>query len=62
MAIIYSETTKEFHIYNDKISYILQVMPNGEMGNLYFGKRIQHKEDFSYLVEGKLRKAVNGMA
>lgn len=55
MAIIYSETTKEFHIYNDKVSYILQVMPNGEMGNLYFGKRIQHKEDFSYLVEGRLR-------
>ncbi len=55
MAIVYSEATKEFHIHNDKISYILQVMPNGEMGNLYFGKRIKHKDDFSYLVEGRLR-------
>ena len=55
MAIVYSEKTREFHLFNDKISYLLQVMPNEEIGNLYFGKHIKHKEDFSYLVEGSPR-------
>ncbi len=55
MAVIYSEQSKEFHLFNGQISYILQILPNGAMGNLYFGKRIRHKEDFSYLLEGGSR-------
>lgn len=52
MAVKYSEQSKEFHLFNGQISYILQILPNGAVGNLYFGKRIRHKEDFSYLLEG----------
>ncbi|WP_342759629.1 alpha-galactosidase [Kineothrix sedimenti] len=52
MAIIYSEQTQEFHLYNDQISYIMKVLPDGKIGNLYYGKRIQHKDDYSYLLEG----------
>lgn len=52
MSIIYTEKTKEFHLYNRQISYILQVLPDGELGNLYYGKQIRHKGDFSYLLEG----------
>ncbi|MDO5520108.1 MAG: alpha-galactosidase [bacterium] len=55
MGIIYSETTKEFHLYNDMISYIIQVLPNLQLGNLYYGKRIRHKSDFTYLLEGRHR-------
>lgn len=55
MAIRYAKETKEFHLYNDQISYILTVLPDGQLGNLYYGKRIRHKEDFSYLLEGGLR-------
>lgn len=55
MSILYSDVSKEFHLFNDKISYIIFVLPNGELGNLYFGKRIRHKESFSYLLEGGLR-------
>ncbi|POP34996.1 alpha-galactosidase [Lactonifactor longoviformis] len=55
MAIIYSDTSKEIHIFNDQISYIIQILDNGELGNLYYGKKINHKEDFSYLLEGGLR-------
>ena len=55
MAVKYSEKTGEFHLYNQQLSYILQILPNGEMGNLYFGKKIRHKEDFSYLLEGRMR-------
>ncbi len=39
MAIIYSDTSKEIHIFNDQISYIIQILDNGELGNLYYGKK-----------------------
>lgn len=46
MAIVFSERTQEIHIFNRWISYIIQIMDNGELSNLYFGKRIGHKDDF----------------
>ena len=49
--IVFHKETKTFHLYNDKISYIMCVLKNGHMGHLYFGKRIHDKADFSYLVE-----------
>lgn len=55
MAIIYSETSREIHIYNAFVSYIIQILDNGELANLYYGKKIHHKDDFSYLLEGGLR-------
>ena len=33
----------------------MTVIPNGHLGNLYFGKRIHDREDFSYLLEMKQR-------
>ena len=38
--IVFHKETKTFHLYNDKISYIMCVLKNGHMGHLYFGKRI----------------------
>lgn len=51
MSILFSERTQTFHLYNEEMSYIMAVLPNGHLGQLYFGKRIHHKEDFSYLQE-----------
>ena len=51
MSILFSERTQTFHLCNEQISYIMTVLPNRQMGQLYFGKRIHHKEDFSYLLE-----------
>lgn len=51
MNIIWHEKTKQFHLYNDEISYIIGVQITGELSNLYFGKRVHDKEDFSYLYE-----------
>ena len=55
MSIIFHEGSKTFHLFNDEISYIMCVLPNGNLGNLYFGKRIHDREDFSYLLETKQR-------
>ena len=38
MGIIFNEKTQEFHLYNHEISYLMKVMRNGQMGQLYFGK------------------------
>lgn len=51
MNIIYHETSRTFHLYNDKISYIMTIMRNGHLGQLYFGKKIRDREDFSYFLE-----------
>ena len=55
MSIIFHESTSVFHLYNEKISYIMMVLKNGHMGQLYFGKRIHDKEDFTYLLENYCR-------
>jgi alpha-galactosidase len=49
MNIIWNKTSGHFHLYNDRISYIIGVAINGELTNLYFGKKIHEKDDFSYI-------------
>lgn len=51
MSITFIEESKTFHLYNDEISYIMTVLPNGHMGQLYFGKKIHLKKDYSWLLE-----------
>ena len=51
MSIVFHEKNRMFHLFNDKISYIMTVLPNGQIGQLYFGKRIHQREDYSYLLE-----------
>ena len=51
MSIVYHETSKTFHLFNQEISYIMAVLPNGQMGQLYFGKRVHERDGFSYLLE-----------
>lgn len=49
MPIIFHEKTKQFHLFNDSVSYIIQIMPNGQLGNLYYGTKLGDREDFGYL-------------
>ena len=51
MQIVYQKETGIFHLYNDAISYIMMILPNGHMGQLYFGKRVNAEKDYSYLLE-----------
>ncbi len=51
MAIVYHESGRTFHLYNDTISYIMTVMQNGHLGQLYYGKRLRDREDFSHFLE-----------
>ena len=55
MFIYVHEDNKTFHLQNDEISYVMHVLPSGQMGQLYFGKRIHDRENFDHLLEGALR-------
>ncbi|MCH1625037.1 alpha-galactosidase [Ferdinandcohnia quinoae] len=49
MNIYVNEQLKQFHLTNGSISYIFNVLKNGSLGQMYFGKAIRHREDFSHL-------------
>ncbi|MCA0985258.1 alpha-galactosidase [Halobacillus yeomjeoni] len=48
MMIFENESPRQFHLQNDEISYVLHVLKNGHLGHLYFGTRLNHREDFSH--------------
>lgn len=55
MGIIFNERSGEFHLYNDQISYLMKVLRNQQIGQLYFGKRIPNKDNYDYLLENMYR-------
>lgn len=48
MPIDFNNKTQQFHIHNEFISYIMYVLPNGELGHLYFGQRLPEGRDYTY--------------
>ena len=55
MRILYHESTQTFHLTNGRISYLMKVLPNGALGQLYFGRAIRDRESFDHLLEMKHR-------
>ena len=55
MNIFYHENTKTFHLTNGQISYLMKVLPNGCLGQLYFGRALHDRENFDPLLETKHR-------
>ena len=55
MKIVYHEESKVFHLWNENISYVMMVLPNGHLGQLYFGKRIHDRNNMSDMLELAVR-------
>ena len=55
MGIVVNQAKDTFHLYNEEISYIIGILPNRQLGQLYFGKRIHIQEDYSYFLEMPVR-------
>ena len=55
MSIIFTEASREFHLFNDNISYVIKILRNSQLGQLYFGKRIHHRDSYDYLLETAYR-------
>ena len=56
MAILFNKTNKEFHIYGRETSYIFAVLENGQLGQLYYGKKVKHRDSFSHLLQFPKRR------
>lgn len=48
MPIVFHESSMTFHLSNGKISYIISVIQNGGIENLYYGKAIKDRESFAH--------------
>ena len=51
MSVFYHEKSQTFHLTNGRISYLMKVLPNGTLGQLYFGRAIRDRENFDHLLE-----------
>ncbi|MGM7719690.1 alpha-galactosidase [Metabacillus sp. Hm71] len=60
MPIKVNENTKEFHLFNENISYIFRVLEkSNQLEHLYYGKKIKHRESFHHLLEREIRPSCN---
>ena len=59
MAIIFHEQPKIFHLSNREVSYLIRIMENGQLENLYYGKALKDREDFSYLHDEAMRSLMS---
>lgn len=55
MPIFFNEKSKEFHLQGKDVSYIFHVLPNLQLGHLYYGKKVRHRESFSHLFQTQAR-------
>ncbi|MBD7911269.1 MULTISPECIES: alpha-galactosidase [Clostridium] len=60
MGIKFNENTREFHLYNKHISYIIRIIDEIEqVENVYYGKKIRHRNSFKHITERELRPSCN---
>ena len=52
MAILFHKESREFHLFNEEISYIIKILDNNQLGNLYYGSKLHDRESFAYLLQG----------
>lgn len=55
MAVCFHKSSMEFHLYNQNISYILNVLENGQIGHIYFGKKLRDRESFAHMLNFRAR-------
>lgn len=58
MSIVFHEKSGEFHLFNDEISYIIKILPNRQLGQLYYGRRLKDHDSFEELLEYGMRSMV----
>lgn len=59
MAIVFHKESRCFHLYNNEVSYIIRIMENEQLEQLYYGKKIHDREDFTYLHEECMRSQMS---
>ncbi|WP_035343998.1 alpha-galactosidase [Alkalihalobacillus hemicellulosilyticus] len=60
MTIKVNEKSLEFHLFNDKVSYIFRVLEKShQLEHLYYGKTIKHRDSYDHLIEREVRPSCN---
>lgn len=57
MNIVYHESSKTFHLWNDNVSYVMGILPNGKLGQYYYGGKVRDRENFDHYYESTHRSA-----
>ena len=47
MTILFDSATRQFHLRNGAISYVMRVLPGGELSHVYFGARLGDDGDLA---------------
>ena len=55
MSVFFERGSKTFHLRNRWISYVMKILPNDQLGHLYFGKAVSRKGSYDYLIEPSCR-------
>ena len=55
MSVFFERESKTFHLRNRWISYVMKILPNDQLGHLYFGKAVSRKGSYDYLIEPSCR-------
>ncbi|WP_208591825.1 alpha-galactosidase [Gracilibacillus suaedae] len=58
MTIAYNDQTREFHLQTNQSSYIFTVLENEQLGHLYYGKKVKHKDSFQHYLETGFRSNI----
>ena len=49
--ITFHECSGQFHLSNERISYIFKILKNGHLGQIYYGVRVDDKKDFGEYID-----------
>jgi alpha-galactosidase len=50
MPIEWRQGERQLHLYNDRISYVMQVLASGTLAHLYFGSRLATERDYGHFM------------
>ncbi|MGD9761687.1 MAG: hypothetical protein AB7U52_04615, partial [Candidatus Izemoplasmatales bacterium] len=48
--IQFLEDKKVFHLQTENTSYIINILPSGHLGSLYYGKKVATNQDYNNFV------------
>ncbi|WP_186580393.1 alpha-galactosidase [Aquibacillus kalidii] len=59
MTIHFNNQTNEFHLQTKNVSYIFKRLENNQLGQIYYGKRLRHRDSFERLYHVSHRPNTN---
>lgn len=55
MSVFFNNENKEFHLQGKNVSYIFNILRNNQLGHIYYGKKLRHRDSFNHLYREEYR-------